>query len=53
MLIIHFSSLRSFGADYFAPFAPFSKEGQKDALLRFPLDLLKNKEEKGTISSLG
>jgi spore germination protein KA len=46
MLIIHFSSLRSFGADYFAPFAPFSKEGQKDALLRFPLDLLKNKRRK-------
>lgn len=45
-LILHLSSLRSFGEDYFAPFGPFSKEGQKDALVRFPMGSLRNKWRK-------
>lgn len=36
-IIAHLSSLRSFGAPYLAPFAPFILAGQKDALVRFPL----------------
>lgn len=36
-IIAHLSSLRSFGAPYLAPFAPFILADQKDALLRFPL----------------
>lgn len=43
MLLVHLSSLRSFGVDYFAPFAPFSKEGLKDSLIRVHLENLRNK----------
>lgn len=46
ILLTHLSSLRSFGADYFAPFAPLSKEGLKDSLIRMPLEKLRNKFRK-------
>nr|WP_239587584.1 spore germination protein [Bacillus pakistanensis] len=35
-LILHLCSLRSFGVPYMAPFAPYIKADQKDALLRIP-----------------
>ena len=34
LLIIHLTSLNSFGKPYLAPFAPFIKEEQKDALIK-------------------
>lgn len=37
IIIAHLNSLRSFGFPYLAPFSPFILEGQKDAILRFPL----------------
>jgi spore germination protein KA len=35
-LILHATSLRSFGIPYMAPFAPFIWQDQRDAILRFP-----------------
>ncbi|WP_445667473.1 spore germination protein [Paenibacillus sp. FSL H8-0034] len=35
-IVLHLSSLRSFGIPYLAPFAPFIKEDQKDNLIRLP-----------------
>ncbi|WP_223820901.1 spore germination protein [Bacillus sp. S3] len=35
-LVLHMCSLRSFGVPYMAPFGPFIKEDQKDAIFRFP-----------------
>ncbi|MEH7334741.1 spore germination protein [Neobacillus drentensis] len=35
-LILHMCSLRSFGIPYMAPFGPFIKDDQKDAIFRFP-----------------
>ncbi|MGG1678338.1 spore germination protein [Neobacillus sp. NRS-1170] len=35
-LILHMCSLRSFGIPYMAPFGPFIKDDQKDAVFRFP-----------------
>lgn len=40
IIIAHLNSLRSFGFPYLAPFSPFILEGQKDAILRFPLKQL-------------
>lgn len=37
VIALHLSSLRSFGVPYLSPFAPFSKQGQKDAAIRAPL----------------
>ncbi|UOQ50424.1 spore germination protein [Gracilibacillus caseinilyticus] len=34
LLALHITSLRSFGVPYIAPFAPFIKKDQKDALVR-------------------
>ncbi|MDC3415869.1 spore germination protein [Aquibacillus salsiterrae] len=36
MMVIHLTSLRSFGVPYLSPMAPFNKEGQKDSLIRLP-----------------
>lgn len=36
-MLLHLCSLRSFGVPYMSPFAPFNIQGQKDALVRFPL----------------
>ncbi|WP_372632175.1 spore germination protein [Cohnella sp.] len=36
-LVLHLSSLRSFGIPYMSPFAPFNLADQKDMLFRFPL----------------
>jgi spore germination protein KA len=46
VLIVHLCSLRSFGIDYFNPFGPLSKSGMKDALIRAPLDTLRDKHRK-------
>jgi spore germination protein KA len=35
-LVLHLSSLRSFGIPYMIPFGPFIAENQKDAILRVP-----------------
>ena len=35
-LVLHMCSLRSFGVPFMAPFGPFIKEDQKDAVFRFP-----------------
>lgn len=35
-LTIHLCNLKSFGVPYMAPYAPFIKEDQKDALIRVP-----------------
>jgi spore germination protein KA len=36
-LLIHLTTLRSFGAPYFAPFAPLNLRGLKDTVIRAPL----------------
>lgn len=36
-LLLHLSSLRSFGVPFMSPFAPFRLEDQKDTLVRFPI----------------
>ncbi|MFZ5989883.1 MAG: spore germination protein [Bacillota bacterium] len=36
-LVLHLSSLRSFGIPYMSPAAPFNLNDQKDAILRLPL----------------
>ena len=48
VLMIHLCSLRSFGVNYFSPFAPFSFSGQKDALVRFSLKNLSKRSRKRT-----
>ncbi|SMO72176.1 spore germination protein [Melghirimyces algeriensis] len=42
-LLLHLTSLRSFGIPYMSPLAPFNIEGQKDTLFRFPLWLMKTR----------
>jgi spore germination protein KA len=37
LLVVHLSSLRSFGIPYLKPFAPFIPREQKDAFFRLPL----------------
>ncbi|WP_141334673.1 spore germination protein [Paenibacillus sp. tmac-D7] len=41
LLVVHLSSLRSFGVPYLKPFAPFMLKEQKDALFRFPFWAMK------------
>ncbi|WP_018933880.1 spore germination protein [Gracilibacillus lacisalsi] len=36
ILVLHLTSLRSFGIPYLTPFAPFAPADQKDALIRLP-----------------
>lgn len=36
-MLLHLCSLRSFGIPYMSPMAPFSIQGQKDTVVRFPL----------------
>jgi spore germination protein KA len=36
-VLIHLTSLRSFGAPYLSPIAPFNKQGFKDTFIRMPL----------------
>ncbi|SEN99420.1 spore germination protein [Paenibacillus sp. OV219] len=40
IMVLHLSSLQSFGVPYLAPFAPFIKEDQKDNMMRLPQWLL-------------
>ncbi|HBI05187.1 MAG TPA: spore germination protein, partial [Paenibacillaceae bacterium] len=35
-MVLHLSSLRSFGVPYMTPFAPFNIEDHKDSMLRLP-----------------
>lgn len=42
-VIIHLVSLRSFGADYTFPMAPFNISGMKDMVIRFPLHMMKSR----------
>jgi spore germination protein KA len=35
-MVLHLSSLRSFGVPYLSPFAPLNYMGQKDSMFRFP-----------------
>lgn len=37
VIIIHLSSLKSFGVNYFAPFAPINKSALSDSFIRLPL----------------
>jgi len=48
LTIIHLSSIRSFGVDYFTPFAPFSKTGLKDSVIRFPFKKLFKRKPKSS-----
>lgn len=43
VLVVHLCSLRSFGAPYLTPFAPFRLAGQKDAMLRLPQWLMRRR----------
>lgn len=43
VIIIHLSSLRSFGAPYLSPMAPGDSEGMKDVLIRAPLWSMKKR----------
>lgn len=46
VLILHLSSLRSFGVPYLSPMAPFQLKDQKDALFRVPIQyIVNNKKE--------
>ncbi|WP_407925742.1 spore germination protein [Chengkuizengella marina] len=36
-LVLHLSSLKSFGVPYMAPMAPYNAQNQKDSLIRFPI----------------
>ncbi len=40
MLLLHLSSLRSFGVPYMAPIAPYNNTDQKDAIFHLPLKFL-------------
>lgn len=40
ILVAHLCSLKSLGFPYMAPLAPFSLEGQKDAIIRLPIQFL-------------
>ncbi len=42
-IIIHLTSLRSFGADYTYPMAPFNISGMKDMVIRAPLWLMRSR----------
>jgi spore germination protein KA len=43
LLVLHLSSLRSFGIPYLKPFSPFLPSEQKDAMFRFPLWAMKKR----------
>lgn len=43
MILIHLSSLRSFGTPYLWPIAPFSMDGMKDTYIRVPLWAMLNR----------
>ena len=45
ILLIHLASLRSFGAHYLAPLAPFQKAGLKDTVVRVPLRDMKTRPQ--------
>lgn len=42
-LLAHMNSLRSFGVPYMTPFSPFVLKQQKDAVLRLPVSLMKQR----------
>lgn len=44
-LMLHVSSLRSFGVPYMAPVSPFSKQAVKDAFVRAPLWMMNKRPE--------
>ncbi len=37
ILLLHLSSIRSFGIPYLSPFAPFNPDEQKDGILKYPI----------------
>ncbi|HUC92185.1 MAG TPA: spore germination protein [Paenibacillus sp.] len=43
VMVLHLSSLRSFGVPYLTPFAPFKLKEMKDVMLRFPIKSLKKR----------
>jgi hypothetical protein len=43
LILIHLSSLESFGQPYFAPFAPIKWQDLKDSIIRLPLNLLSSR----------
>ena len=45
MLIIHLSSLTTFGEPYLAPMAPFNLGDQKDQIVRMPLSWMKKRPQ--------
>lgn len=40
LILLHMCSLRSFGVPFMSPLSPYNSEGSKDAILRFPQQLL-------------
>lgn len=45
MILMHLASLRSFGACYMAPLAPFQRYGLKDTFVRIPIWAMKNRPQ--------
>ncbi|GAA5416744.1 hypothetical protein Pryu01_01782 [Paraliobacillus ryukyuensis] len=43
LLVMHLSSLRSFGVPYLSPFAPYNSSDQEDAIFRVPIWLRDNR----------
>ncbi|WP_407270533.1 spore germination protein [Radiobacillus sp. PE A8.2] len=43
VMVMHLTSLRSFGIPYLSPMGPFNTEDQKDSLVRMPLQMLENR----------
>jgi len=44
-LLIHLSTLRTFGVPYLSPIAPFSYHNNKDTFIRVPLYLMKRRPD--------
>ncbi|WP_138495069.1 spore germination protein [Paenibacillus pinistramenti] len=44
-IIVHLVSLRSFGVDYYAPYAPFHKSNMKDMMIRVPIWAMKTRPD--------
>ncbi|PWT98973.1 MAG: spore germination protein [Bacteroidetes bacterium] len=45
LIAVHLNSLESFGVPYLTPIVPFSKEGIKDSIFRFPSWMMKKRPE--------
>ncbi|WP_375545310.1 spore germination protein [Niallia taxi] len=46
LLVLHLSSIRSFGEPYLTPLAPFKLKAQKDSIVRLPKWFLETTKRK-------